>query len=121
MRPRIRNPEQTRSKLLGAAFSEFWEKGFGGASLDDVLATSGVTKGALYHHFSSKKALGLAVVREVIRETIVQHWVEPLEESDDPITTLLSVFAQHRDELTEEQILLGCPLNNTTQELAAVD
>jgi AcrR family transcriptional regulator len=37
-----------------------------GASLDTILAATGVTKGALYCHFSSKEALGYAIVEEVI-------------------------------------------------------
>lgn len=121
MMPRIRDPERTRSKLLESAFTEIWEKGYGGASVEDILAKCDVTKGALYHHFPSKKALGLAVLNEVVREGIVQTWMEPLTESDDPIQTMRNVFAAHRDEMSDEEIALGCPLNNCAQEMAAVD
>jgi len=39
--------------------------GFRSADLNAILAAAGVTKGALYHHFDSKEALGYAVVAEV--------------------------------------------------------
>ena len=53
-----KNPDLTRAKLLEAGFQEVYEHGFRSASIDSILARAGVTKGALYHHFSSKQALG---------------------------------------------------------------
>jgi AcrR family transcriptional regulator len=40
--------------------------GFRSADLDAILAAAGVTRGALYYHSDNKKALGYAVVDEVI-------------------------------------------------------
>jgi len=64
---RTRAPEVTRQKLLSAAFEEIYRSGFQAASLDRILAKAGVTKGALYHHFIDKAALGYAVVDEVVK------------------------------------------------------
>jgi AcrR family transcriptional regulator len=50
--------------LLDAAGQVFAERGFHGATLDDVAATAGVSKGALYHYFDSKEAVFLALLRE---------------------------------------------------------
>ena len=72
-----RNPDLTRKSLLRAAFQEIYESGFQAASLDKILSKAGVTKGALYHHFSSKQKLGYAVVDELIREGILERWVRP--------------------------------------------
>src|SRR5262249_7743733 len=60
-----RSAERTRGRLLQAAFHEIYRSGFRTADLDAILATAGVTKGAPYHHFGSKDALGYAVVDEV--------------------------------------------------------
>jgi len=51
---------------LNAASREIYRSGFQSASLDTILASTGVTKGALYYHFKSKEGLGYAVVEEVI-------------------------------------------------------
>ena len=51
---RTRDPEGTRAILVESAFREIHAHGYAGASLDRILANSGVTKGALYHHFKSK-------------------------------------------------------------------
>jgi AcrR family transcriptional regulator len=68
----IRHPltRFTRDKLLKAAFEEIYRRGFQAASLDTILAKAGVTKGALYHHFPDKGALGYAVVRGFL----LQRW-----------------------------------------------
>jgi len=63
---RLRDPERTRDRLLRAASREIYRLGFQSASLDTILASARVTKGALYYHFKNKEALGYAVVEEVI-------------------------------------------------------
>ncbi len=76
---RSRDPERTRVRLLQAAFREVYRSGFQSASLDTILAAAGVTKGALYYHFKSKKALGYAVVEEVIAPDVHGTWMRPLQ------------------------------------------
>jgi AcrR family transcriptional regulator len=56
--------ERTRNAILDAAAATFDERGFAGASLSEILARAGVTKGALYFHFPSKEALAVALVEE---------------------------------------------------------
>ena len=52
--------DQRVSQLVDAAVAEFAEKGFENASMDSIAKRAGLTKGGLYHHFSSKDALLLA-------------------------------------------------------------
>lgn len=56
--------EQTRNAILEAAASRFDAVGFVGASLSDILAEAGVTKGALYFHFKAKEELADALIEE---------------------------------------------------------
>jgi AcrR family transcriptional regulator len=65
--PPVRTPQherraRTREALLRAAGHVFAQRGYHGATLDDVLAQAGVSKGALYHHFGSKQELFLALL-----------------------------------------------------------
>ena len=78
---RVRAPDVTREKLLNAAFEEMYLRGFQAASLDTILARAGVTKGALYHHFPDKAALGYAVVDEVIRQPVLEAYLGRLRQS----------------------------------------
>ena len=56
--------ERTRTAILDAAAEVFEERGFTGASLSEILTRAGVTKGALYFHFSSKDDLAKAIIDE---------------------------------------------------------
>lgn len=56
--------ERTRNAILDAAAEVFEERGFSGASLSEILARAGVTKGALYFHFASKEELAHAIIEE---------------------------------------------------------
>jgi AcrR family transcriptional regulator len=53
--------EATRAALLETATAMFAERGFAGTSLDDIAVATQVTRGAVYHHFESKKAVFEAV------------------------------------------------------------
>jgi len=81
---RLRNPERTRERLLQAASREVYRSGFQSASLEAILAATGVTKGALYYHFDSKEALGYAIVEEIIAPDLRGKWLGPLQGRQGP-------------------------------------
>jgi len=114
-----RDPQRTRERLLQAAFREIYRSGFRGTDLESILDTAGVTKGALYHHFDSKEALGYAVVDEVILGLIRDKWFRPLQKSENPIDALVGVVQS--TSLRPEHIQCGCPLNNLAQEMSPLD
>ncbi|MFZ3264909.1 MAG: TetR/AcrR family transcriptional regulator, partial [Terriglobales bacterium] len=116
---RLRDPERTRERLLQAASREIYRSGFQSASLDTILAVAGVTKGALYHHFDSKEALGHAVVEEVIAPDVRSKWVRPLQNVKDPIDALIR--AVHGIPVRPEDVRGGCQLNNLAQEMSPLD
>jgi AcrR family transcriptional regulator len=105
--------------LLQAAFQEVYRSGFRGADLETILARAGVTKGALYHHFDSKEALGYALVDEVILGLIRDKWFRPLQKSENPVEALIGVVQS--TSLLPEHIQCGCPLNNLAQEMSPLD
>jgi AcrR family transcriptional regulator len=114
-----RNPVRTRQLLLDSAFREVHRAGFQGSDLDTILHSAGVTKGALYHHFESKEALGYALVDEVIAGIMRTKWLQPLEASDDPIGALIRIVQGTGGQANA--IRCGCPLNNLAQEMSPLD
>ena len=118
---RTKNPDLTRSKLLEAGFQEVYEHGFRSASIESILAKAGVTKGALYHHFPNKAALGYALVEEVIGEFLVEGLLTPLRDTDDPITALQQHGLMMVENKSTEACSCGCPLNNLAQEMSGED
>ena len=116
---RLRNPERTRERLLRAASREIYRSGFQSASLDTILASAGVTKGALYYHFKNKEALGYAVVEEIISPDVRGTWVRPLQSVNDPINALIGIV--QRIPVRPEDVCGGCQLNNLAQEMSPLD
>lgn len=91
---RAQRKEMTRELLLDAAIDVFAEKGYHGASLDDVADAAGFTKGAVYSNFTRKADLFLALLERengrygaALAETIEAF---PLELLPDVAAELLS-------------------------------
>ncbi len=116
-----RQPDITREKILDAAFQEIHRHGFQAASLSNIIDRTGLTKGALYHHFPDKDSLGLAVIEEVIRESLEALVFAPLRATDDPVGTLREVIKLKAERATSDTVMLGCPLNNLMQEMSPLD
>jgi len=112
---------ETRANILMAAFEEIYQCGFQAASLNNILKNTNTTKGALYHHFKNKMELGYAVVDEIIYATLKANWIDPLTRTDDPISIIQQILAESGDLMTEEDVRLGCPLNNLSQEMSPID
>lgn len=121
MNASVKTPDLTRQTLLEAAFAEIHRNGFQAASLAQILAETGLTKGALYHHFPDKKALGLAVVDEVIRPRLAAMMFAPLADTRQPLAAMQALLAAKAAEDDPYVVKLGCPLNNLMQEMSPVD
>ena len=117
-----RDPDRTRQDLLIAAEREMHLHGYQAASLSHIIAEAGVTKGALYHHFANKQALGYAVVDELWGPQLRRMWVEPLTDGEsDPVDTLISMVEQAGASLGDDELMLGCPINNLAQEMSPIN
>jgi len=67
---RAEHTEDTRNALVHAARLLFSSKGYADSSIEEIVASAGVTRGSLYHHFSSKEDLFRAVLAEVAAEAM---------------------------------------------------
>ena len=67
-RRRVETMEENRAKLIAAARKAFCEKGYAEASMDELTAKAGLTRGALYHNFGDKRGLLAAVVNQIDSE-----------------------------------------------------
>ncbi len=116
-----RNPENTRQKIINAAFQEIHKHGYQGMRVDNVLKNTGLKKGALYHHFSGKQALGYVVFEEVIQKRITELWIDPLKTHADPLKGIHTLFTELENFCSDDFFELGCPLNNLAQEMSPID
>jgi len=75
--------EENRAKLIAAARRAFAEKGYAASSMDELTASVGLTRGALYHNFGDKKGLLAAVVAQIDGEMAERAKADASHASDD--------------------------------------
>ncbi|MBC9794691.1 TetR/AcrR family transcriptional regulator [Sinomicrobium weinanense] len=70
--------------------------GFEATSIDRILNTAQLSKGAFYHHFKNKKELGLAVISKKIQKRIYDGMIKPLTEKyeNETVDLLKGVFVK---------------------------
>ena len=113
--------ESTRERILQAAHEEMYEHGFQGLRIDAVLKKTQLAKGALYHYFPTKLALGYAVLDEVIMGYFQTNWGESLGASNDPLQALKVFFNKKYSDVLSGECENGCPLTNLVQEMSTLD
>lgn len=62
MAKRVRNPEETRNRLIEATVGLMLRQGYASTTVDQICEESGLTKGAFFHHFTSKEEITRAAV-----------------------------------------------------------
>ena len=105
----------TRSRIVDAAADLIYERGVDRTSLDEVMATSGVSKSQLYHYFADKDALVLEVIARQT-ERVLDAQQPHLEALDS-----LPALRAWRDaivRLNKAAQGKGCPLGSLASELA---
>ncbi|ALI98006.1 TetR/AcrR family transcriptional regulator [Rufibacter tibetensis] len=107
--------ERTRQLIIERSAVLFNQKGFAGTSYQDLIEATGVTKGCLYGHFSSKEELAVAAF-EFAAQTLIERVgsvMAPYEKAGERLRALLDFY---RTYLTNPVIAGGCPLLNTAVE-----
>jgi AcrR family transcriptional regulator len=87
MSQRSAKGQATRRRIVTAATKLFASSGYEATSIEVVLARSGVSRGALYHHYDSKAAL-FAAVLEAMEAGIAHKIVEASRGIADPVEAL---------------------------------
>lgn len=112
---------QTRSDILQKAFVLIYRNGFQATSVDDIIATTQVTKGAFFYHFKNKEEMGLAMINEVMYIGMHQLMVEPLVSSKDPIREIYDMMKQLLLKAPFFEVKYGCPAVNLVEEMAPLN
>ncbi len=111
----------TRERILQQMFLNIHKNGFQGLRADKVIADLDITKGALYHYFPNKQAIGTAVIDEIIRPNYLQFFLELERSEANPVDKLQEHLHFLCSKATDENVALGCPLNNLVQEMSPLD
>jgi TetR/AcrR family transcriptional regulator, transcriptional repressor for nem operon len=118
---RARDAERTRLDILRAGFNEIYEHGFQATSISNIVAKANVTKGAFFHYFPTKSDLGYALADEILKNMMLERWITPLSAYKNPVQGMISRYRKLMEDTSDEDLAMGCPLNNLTQEMSSVD
>ena len=107
----------TRLTILNKAFDLIYSKGYQTTSIDDIIATTQVTKGAFYYHFKTKDVMGVAIIKEILKPTMQESFINPIENSENPLDDFYNMISYLLLEDPFLQVKYGCPVGNLTQEM----
>jgi Transcriptional regulator len=113
----MKKAEATRSMILNKAFELIYVKGYQTTSIDDIIATTQVTKGAFYYHFKTKDEMGLAIINEILKPTLTNSFIEPLQTEENPLDAIYNLMDNLLMKNDFLKVEYGCPASNFTQEM----
>ena len=113
----MKKAEATRLMILQKAFELIYVKGYQTTSIDDIIATTKVTKGAFYYHFKTKDEMGLAIINEILKPTLTNSFIEPLQTEENPLDAIYNLMDNLLMKNDFLKVEYGCPASNFTQEM----
>jgi TetR/AcrR family transcriptional repressor of nem operon len=120
-RPTKRAPRRgaARTRLLAAAVDVIRAKGFAATTVDDLCALAAVTKGAFFHHFDSKEALGVAAADHWAQQTTAFFADAPYHRPRTPLARVLAYVAFRKSIITGDLVEHTCLVGTMVQEVYA--
>jgi TetR/AcrR family transcriptional regulator, transcriptional repressor for nem operon len=107
--------EQTREMILARAAQLFSQRGYFGSSLADLMQATGLEKGGIYNHFSSKEQLALEAFDYAF--TLLQQRIRrTLSGKTHAVDRLLAIITYFQDIIEDPPLIGGCPILNTAIE-----
>lgn len=120
-KPTKQAPERggARLRLLEAARDIIRAKGFAATTVDDLCKSADVTKGAFFHHFGSKEALGVAAAEFWAETTSSFFDAAPYHAPADPLDRVLAYVAFRKSIIAGDLTEFTCLVGTMAQEVYA--
>jgi TetR/AcrR family transcriptional repressor of nem operon len=107
--------ELTRERILARSAQLFNRQGYSGSSLADIMRETGLEKGGIYNHFSSKEQLALEAF-DYAYELVSQRVRLALTDKKHAVARLLAILAVFQSLTEDPPVAGGCPILNTAIE-----
>ena len=107
--------EETRERILARSAQLFNRQGYAGASLTDIMRETGLEKGGIYNHFSSKEQLSLESF-DYAYQLVQQRVRRALAGKFNAIERLLAIVSVFQSEADDPPVAGGCPIMNAAIE-----
>lgn len=110
--------KSTRMNIIQKSFELIYEKGYQATSIDDIIATTQLTKGAFFYHFKNKEEMGLAVINELLYPYMIPFLDNNLERTGDVRENIYRMMEVLLLEDKFFKVQYGCPTVNMVEEMA---
>jgi TetR/AcrR family transcriptional regulator, transcriptional repressor for nem operon len=108
---------ETRTRLVEAARTLFWEQGYANTGIAQILKAADALSGSLYYFFPTKEDLLLAVL-ETYKGLLWPMVVQPVfDRVSDPIERVFGILDGYRHGLLATDFRYGCPIGNLALEV----
>lgn len=107
--------QTTRNRIIEQAAVLFNQQGYAGSSIADVMRVTGLQKGGIYNHFSSKDELALAAF-DYAADRVQQKFLGALRNKRRAVERLIAILNVYEHLLDDSPIPGGCPILNTAIE-----
>ncbi len=105
--------EKTKQFIISQAAILFNQKGFSGTAMDDIIARTGLSKGAIYGHFKNKEEIAVAAFEHAVN-TVTREVRERTKVIDNVVDKLKAVIYFYKERILNPPIEGGCPIQNTS-------
>jgi len=111
----MRDPQQTRQLIIDKALPIFNTKGYNAASLSDITAATGITKGAIYGNFKNKDEVATASFDHAVQIVmgLLTKQVRSKNNAPDKLMAIVNYYAEY---VNNPPIPGGCPILNSSIE-----
>ncbi|HEY6902460.1 MAG TPA: TetR/AcrR family transcriptional regulator [Puia sp.] len=113
--------QDTRMMILQKAFDLIYRQGYQATSIDEIIATTDLTKGALFYHFKNKEEMGLAIINELMYPGLIGYMKAPLNRTGDIRKDLYDMMENLLLQSPFFKVEYGCPAVNLIDEMAPLN
>ena len=111
--------ERTRALIIEQAAHLFNKKGYSGTSMQDVLDATGLAKGGIYGHFSSKEEIAVEAF-EFASGQVLRELGTRIKSQENAHTKLIAIINYYYNFLDHSPIEGGCPILNYSAHMGDV-
>ncbi len=113
---KTRKRMETMHRMRAKGLELFYQKGYQATSINDVLNELSLSKGAFYHHFSSKEDFFISIIQNIVAKKMYAMFVDPLTHGESPVPAILNSIEKALQTAEHNQMDCGFVLANFLNE-----
>ncbi len=106
----------TMQRMQVTGLELFYKKGYYNTSIDDILKSLSLSKGAFYYHFESKEGFFISIIQNLIQQKVYSMLIEPIEGQENPLNIIADCYENALETAEHNELDYGFLLSNFITE-----